>query len=580
MPNIFERIKLFISKETSFDGRIFNVAILISFVVSFFAWVSTMFQKPSLPAILSTILLPVILLSIFFWTIRSKNYKTASVLLCCIFCFICFPIVFFTCGGVTSGTISYMILGTVFVALLLQGTEFKIILLLYFFVCSVCFFTDCFFPNFTIPISSRFSAYIDISVSFILSSTVISLILKFQKREYINASQIAQEESKKASEAAQAKGNFLSNMSHEMRTPMNAIIGMTNIALSSSEIAKKDDCLNKISEASNHLLRLINDILDMSKIEANKFDFVYKEFNFEKMLQVVVNFIKFQTEIKQQNFTISTDGNIPKIMIGDEIRISQVIINLLSNAVKFTPDKGNISLNVYFLEEKEDNECTMLIEITDSGIGITEEQMDNLFTSFQQADNRISRKFGGTGLGLVISKRIVEMMGGRIWVKSKPGKGSIFSFTLKIKRVLSEKMEDIAEVKYFENVPCFEGHTILLAEDVEINREILITVLEPTKLAVDCAENGITAVNMFADNPKKYSMIFMDLQMPEMDGYEAAGKIRSLDIPYAKKIPIIAISANVFREDVEKCFEVGMNDHIGKPFEVSEVMEKLQEYLN
>jgi signal transduction histidine kinase/DNA-binding response OmpR family regulator len=516
-----------------------------------------------------------------------------------------------------------------------------------------------------------------------------------------------------------AKSEFLANMSHEIRTPMNAIIGMTAIAKSTGDIKRKDACLVKIENASSHLLGVINDVLDMSKIEANKLELSYISFDFEKMLQQVANVINFRVDEKKQNFSVHIDRRIPRFLIGDDQRLAQVITNLLSNSVKFTPEEGSIRLNALFLQEL-DGVCTIQIEVSDTGIGISPEQQSRMFTSFEQADSNTSRKFGGTGLGLAISKRIVEMMGGKIWLESELNKGSTFSFTIQTKRdteiqdsllgsglawnnmrilavdddpyirdyfsdiarqfnfacdTVSNGEEAVAKIEkegpydiYFidwkmpgingiettrrirklsddqngetqksvvimisatewnvieqeargagvdkflskplfpsyiidiinrclglNNIVAteetvhkkennFEGYTILLAEDVDINREIVQTLLEPTMLSIDCAENGTEAVRLFEESPDKYGMIFMDVQMPEMDGYEATRKIREFEHGEnaGKAIPIIAMTANVFREDIEKCLDAGMNGHVGKPLDLEEVLDKLRRYL-
>jgi signal transduction histidine kinase/DNA-binding response OmpR family regulator len=519
------------------------------------------------------------------------------------------------------------------------------------------------------------------------------------------------EAAEKARAASVAKSEFLSNMSHEMRTPMNAIIGMTTIGESASDMERKDYAFGKIENASTHLLGVINDILDMSKIESGKFVLSPVEFIFEEMLQKVVNVINFRVEERRQNFTVYTDKNIPYSLIGDNQRLAQVITNLLSNAVKFTPDQGAIRLDARLLDEK-DGKCSIRIEVTDSGIGISEEQKGRLFSSFAQADSSISRRFGGTGLGLAISRRIVEMMGGKIWIESELGKGAKFAFVIKAGRGAQERgflctslnlknvralvvdnalnvreyFAQIAEqfgfvcdlaasveqaiglirkkggynlyfidlkisgfdsIRFAEKirkkqpddafiimmsngewsesideareagvnkflskplfmssiVDClneylgvdntcglqktqsdksdnFAKYCILLVEDVEINREIVLTLLEPTQLKIDCAENGVEAVRMVRENPDRYAMIFMDVQMPEMDGYTATRQIRALDPPGVKQMPIIAMTANVFREDIEKCLASGMTGHIGKPLNLDDVLDNLRKYLH
>jgi len=508
------------------------------------------------------------------------------------------------------------------------------------------------------------------------------------------------------------KSAFLANMSHEIRTPMNAIIGMTTIGKSASDSIRKDYCFSKIEDASNHLLGVINDILDMSKIEANKFQLSETEFDLEKTLRRVVNVVSFRIDEKHQKFSVHIDRSIPRILIGDDQRIAQVIANLLGNAVKFTPEYGAITLAVR-LAGKGSDICTLQISVSDTGIGISPEQKARLFKSFEQAESSTTRKYGGTGLGLAISKRIVEMMGGSIWVESEIGKGSAFFFTIQLKRVNNEihrflspdvnlknvriltvdddkdiltyfneiaqgfelmcdtaiggeealklidkkggyniyfidwKMPEMdgiqlvreirsrvknnaivimisaaewsvvaaeakeAGVDKFLSKPLFPstiaemineclgvdnqqaekskasdiagifaGKRILLAEDVEINREIVLTLLEPTRLEIDCAENGLEAVRMFTKNPTRYDMIFMDIQMPEMDGYEATKRIRESNNPVAKTIPIIAMTANVFKEDIERCIAAGMDGHVGKPLDFDEVLSKLRQYLN
>ena len=415
-----------------------------------------------------------------------------------------------------------------------------------------------------------------------LAGTVSSAIAGEVSRSLIDRARTAALEH--AVQASTAKGNFLANMSHEIRTPMNAIIGMTSIGKNANTIEKKDYAFEKIENASTHLLGVINDILDMSKIEANKFELSPVTYSFEKMLQKTVNVINFRIEERHQEFTVEIDKNIPQYIVGDDQRLAQVIANLLSNAVKFTGDKGKIHLDAKLISE-ENGVCTIQIGVSDTGIGISKEHQARLFNSFEQADGSTSRKFGGTGLGLAISKRIVELMNGRVWIESEEGKGSTFAFIIRAQRGTAVQKTPVKESAKKE-ADNFRDYTMLLAEDVEINREIVLTLLEPTALKIECAENGREALEKFAAAPGRYNMIFMDIQMPEMDGYEATRQIRNLEAELRSaskepfhEIPIVAMTANVFREDVEKCVAAGMNDHVGKPLDLTEVLEKLRYYL-
>jgi len=400
-----------------------------------------------------------------------------------------------------------------------------------------------------------------------------------------------------AQSATIAKSAFLANMSHEIRTPMNAIVGMASLGISAENVERKDYCFKRINEASKHLLGVINDILDMSKIEANKLELTYAEFNFKEMVEKIVNVINVNLNEKKQVLTVYIDPAIPEFLISDEQRLAQVITNLLGNAIKFTPEKGSVVFRADFLGE-ENGVCTIKISVTDTGIGISREQQANLFQPFNQAESSTSREFGGTGLGLSISKNIIGMMDGRIWLESELGKGATFFFTIKAKRidVFSASPEDAKPELITKNIAgeieqikpdagrskmngLFKGKSILLVEDMEINREIVLALLEPTEITIDCAENGEIAVKIFSEASDKYGMIFMDVQMPLMDGYETTRIIRALDVPNAKTIPIVAMTANVFREDIEKCLASGMNSHVGKPLNLDEVMEKLRMYL-
>jgi len=396
--------------------------------------------------------------------------------------------------------------------------------------------------------------------------------------EIIQAQREAEAAREQAERSNKVKSEFLSRMSHEIRTPMNAVIGMTSIGKAATSIEKKDYSLHKIEGASKHLLGVINDVLDMSKIEANKFELSCEEFDFHDMMDHVTNIIGMHMAEKKQEFMIDIDSKIPNVIVADEQRLAQVITNLLSNAVKFTPECGKIALSAKVTDSCEDHH-TIRFVVKDSGIGISEEQQSRLFTPFEQADGSTCRNFGGTGLGLSISKRIVELMGGSIWIKSELGKGASFFFQINVQSC--EVSGETAEAETDEHAEngILAGKRILVAEDVEINREIISSVLEETGADIVFANNGTEAVKQFQTAPNDYVLILMDLHMPEMDGYEATTCIRSSGFIQAEKIPIIAMTASVFREDVERCLAVGMNGHLGKPLDTMKVISTIKKHL-
>ena len=385
--------------------------------------------------------------------------------------------------------------------------------------------------------------------------------------------------------ASKAKSDFLSNMSHEIRTPLNAIIGMTSIGKNEKDLTRKDYAFQRIESASTYLLAIVNDILDISKIESGKMELSPVVFDFAQMLDRVMSVITLKMQDKRHHFSVEIDPAIPKVLFGDDQRLAQVITNILSNATKFTPEDGHITFNVTLLD-MQDTTCAIQIYVKDTGIGMSKQEQAKLFNIFQQAEAGTSRKYGGSGLGLAISKRILELMGGDIWVKSETGKGSCFFFTMSLG--IPDYVRSTADTQgaKFESAEGnelsddFSGKTILLVDDININLEIVCTLLEPTNIKIDTATNGQEAFDAFAANPERYDLILMDMQMPEVDGLEATRMIRALDVPQAATIPIIAMTANVFREDVEKCIEAGMNRHLGKPIVINEVMKTLSYYLS
>jgi len=288
---------------------------------------------------------------------------------------------------------------------------------------------------------------------------------------------------------------------------------------------------------------------------------------------------------KQQSLTTDIDPSIPNMLMSDERRLAQVILNLLSNAIKFTPEQGSIQLHA-FIDSTQDETVTVQIEVIDNGIGISQEQQKNLFKAFEQVESGINRNFGGTGLGLVICKNIVELMDGEIWVESAPGEGATFAFTVRLQRGTDKENSSLGYDGSTEkkNIglerDVFSRTQVLLVEDVEINREIIMALLKDTGLIFECAVNGRQALDMVEAAPDRYDIIFMDVEMPLMNGYEATRNIRALPcLQGDTRLPIIAMTANVFKSDIEECLAAGMDDHVGKPIDIEKLLQVLHKYI-
>ena len=377
--------------------------------------------------------------------------------------------------------------------------------------------------------------------------------------------------------SARAKSSFLANMSHEIRTPLNAIVGMANIAKLKAVTDETAEPIEEILKASRHLMELINDILDFSKIESGKLELISEGFDLRSTMQEVVSLINPRCAEKNISFEANL-AELPEIaVLGDKLRVKQVLINLLGNSVKFTDEGGTIKFAVD--EVSRDTEGTTLqFSVCDNGIGISEEQLPNLFTAFEQGDSSVAVKYGGTGLGLAISQNIIEAMGGVITVESALGMGSNFSFTIRLQKTELPKSRVAGDVSL--GSLSLAGNHILLAEDIEINRIILIELLADTGVQIDEAADGGQALQMFKQSALQfYDLVFMDVQMPNMDGYQATREIRRLDRPDAKSVPIIAMTANAYREDIERALSAGMNGHVAKPIDIDAVKQLLYNEL-
>ena len=423
-------------------------------------------------------------------------------------------------------------------------------------------------------------------VMFVLSVLFTALLLAIGARMKAT---VIQGNLKRAEAANLAKSEFLSRMSHEIRTPMNGIVGMSTIAMQNIDNTDKiKDCLEKVIMSSKHLLALINDVLDMSKIESGKVELRHESFNFRAFLQDFENLYGEQAKSKGISYETILASDLEVQIIGDSLRLNQVLSNLLSNALKFTPAKGMIKLRVSKTGEDQEN-VYLRFEVIDTGCGIAEENYDQIFESFEQENVDVTYKYGGTGLGLSIVKRFTGLMGGGIHVTSVQGSGSTFTVDLPFGKIKESGKptrfsdingrNDLAKDCYAVDYD-FKGKRILLVEDNELNREIAEELIGVTGASVESAEDGVQAVEMFKESAEGYyDLILMDVQMPHMDGYEATRCIRALGRSDAQKVPIFAMTANAFAEDVQKSREAGMNAHISKPLNIRAVYKQMNRYL-
>lgn len=386
-----------------------------------------------------------------------------------------------------------------------------------------------------------------------------------------------------AESANHAKSEFLANMSHELRTPMGAILGMSNLTLKTSLDQKQRNYIEKVNQSAENLLEILNDILDFSKIESGMLTLESINFQLEVVLDNFKSLIDHKAEEKSIKLVYKIAPNVPSVLIGDSLRLSQILINLGNNAVKFS-NLGDIITITINVDEESDGEVVLKFSVHDTGIGMTQEQQKKLFLSFSQADTSTTRKYGGSGLGLVISKKLTEMMGGKIWVVSEEGVGSTFYFDVRLKKqkdqpsICKTNNDQVQKEKdtFAENVLKVREAKLLLVEDDLINQELVMALLDNEGLTIiDIANNGKEALEILAS--KKFDGVLMDCQMPVMDGFTATRKIR--EELQLKDLPIIAVTANTMTGDREKVLAVGMNDHVAKPINVHKLFSVMAKWI-
>lgn len=407
---------------------------------------------------------------------------------------------------------------------------------------------------------------------------------KYEEEQQRQALQSALDTARSANEA---KSNFLSNMSHDIRTPMNGIIGMTDIAREHlDDRARIEDCLNKISLSSNHLLSLINDILDISKIESGKFALKEEVFSYYRLISEVAELMRPQAEEKQLALEVHIPAHSQDTVMGDPLRLRQVYVNIISNAIKYTPPGGRVEIDVWQEDAVNRGYASYGFRCADTGIGMTPEFLTRIFTPFERSRENNVEQITGTGLGMAITKNIIDMMNGDIQIESTPGNGSVFTVMVVLHQNGAFPDQDncaLPESSGLGNARTphsFKGKRLLLAEDNELNREIALEMLKPAQMELETACDGKEALQMVEASPEGYyNIILMDIQMPRMNGYEAAREIRKLNRPDVSVLPIVAMTANAFAEDVRDALRAGMNAHISKPIERKKLLDTIDSLL-
>lgn len=508
---------------------------------------------------------------------KFKHHELAGVLTVfgALFFFIC---LFYTSGGIKSGMPLWILLVLIVPFVFLKGKLSVILFLICLPILFLAIIYSTLHPELIHEMESDWKIGIDVAQSLMFVGLIIVVIYKFQTTSYKRQNEKIQNAYEEVKKATEAKSTFLSNMSHDIRTPMNAIIGFTRIA--QQDLDNKENvkvCLEKISTSSEYLLSLINDVLDMQKIEQGKTSIERLKFNLGKIIMDIEEILEYQ--LKSKNCTLKVDLSEMKhyFIENDLILIKKILMNLLSNAIKYSKEEGGditLKISEHVLEN---NRALYTMVIKDTGKGISKEFLSKIFTPFEREQDTTSSGIVGTGLGLAITKSSVENLGGTIDVKSEINVGT--EFTVKIVSKYFEDEEVL--VKQIQEPVSFDGKRVLVVEDNELNREIAHQMLQDMGFKVESVANGQQAVDKLIEVGKSYyDLIYMDIMMPVLNGYDATYKIRNLSNPALRNIPIIAMTANVFDEDVKKSTERGMNGHIAKPISVEDIVRETTRVLS
>jgi signal transduction histidine kinase len=595
--------KYVLSPEIPLQGRIFNLIMLICVLAGLVGFFATFFLAVSPLMALIVLLLPVVAGWLMWYVNRTRRYRRGAVIIIVIFGCIGFPVMFCSSGGVGSGMPTYIVLGAVVAFMLFRGRDCAIMVSVYMAANLSMIVLTYRYPDLLTPIDTMIGWYADVAVSIAVSSVALGFMMKFYGSVYDNAN-------RRAEIALKAKDEFLANISHEIRTPMNAVIGLTEIELRKPHKDETKASFEKIYSSAISLLGIINDVLDISKIESGKFAIVPDAYDIASMINDTVNLNIVRIGSKRIDFKLSVDENLPAFLYGDELRIKQILNNLLSNAFKYT-EEGLVTMEVGVefagpadsaapggpeKTQAASGDVRLIFTVSDTGRGIPEESLKALFTKYSKIEDSGGHMIEGTGLGLFITKSLVELMGGVVSVQSEPGKGSVFKVNLVQRRIGDSVIgPDVADgltsFRYeststhtsadFEYIKMPYGR-VLVVDDIEINLEVAAGMMLPYEMTVDKVLSGEEAIELIRAGEPRYDLIFMDHMMPALDGIETVHIIRDQLGPeseYARSVPIIALTANAIVGNDEMFRENGFQGLLAKPIDVRKLDEVLRKWV-
>ncbi len=575
--------KYFYDLDSPFSLKIFQVVAFGSMLAAFAGCFTSMYSNLPTGVVIVTMLGGFVALALMVIAKKTRKIELCSCILILLLNGFILPFAYYTSGGVKSGMSAWYVLGIFVVFLLIRGRMFWPLLVVSLASLVVTYVYSYYNPELVIPLADEWTSYEDIIFSILFVTLIIGLVVRFQNRVYEDEQQKVVEQNKELERLGRTRNNFFANMSHEIRTPINTIIGLNEMILRediSDEIAEN---AVHIQDASKMLLALINDILDMSKIESGKMEIVPIQYETGSMFSELVNLIWIRAHEKKLEFKLDISPDIPSMLYGDEVRIKQVVTNLLSNAVKYT-QKGYISLTARS-EMKDNNKVLLTISVKDSGIGIRKEDMQRLFQSFQRVDEGANAGIEGTGLGLSISYQLVEMMGGKITVDSIYQKGSVFTIQIEQDIVDSNPMGQMDFMtrgsaqrrKKYKQIFEAPDARILVVDDNEMNLLVVKKLLRETKIQVDLAKSGRECLELTKQH--YYHAIFMDHMMPDMDGVETLNRMQRQENGLCRQTPVIALTANVMTGAEQNYRDKGFQGYLAKPISGSLMEAMLLKYL-